>query len=430
MGSRRECVERSLYAALERGGISRAMGALDLMAAQSPAVRADAHGYAHGLGIAAYRTPETLGRTFADCPPSQMSGCYHGVIQGYFLSMRAQPDAATPERLNTLCLEQKARSDFLFFQCTHGLGHGVMALTDNHLPHALEVCDRLADPGVRDDCYSGAFMENVIAATHPHHTAGAHAAVGGHGGASSAAPASGAAGAAHGDGHGDHGASSSAGSGAPDPHAAHGASTAVAADPHAAHGASTASTADPHAGHGTAAAPSMPAGPWRALDRSDLHYPCSVVGDRYKPGCYENQAGAMLFMTAGDVDAVARECGRAPGVNAKVCYFSLGRNIVAMADQEPARAVQMCGRAPEPGRGWCGTSVATTLANLTGDVRPGLRVCGLVGAQTKEPCFEAVGALLVAIERNAERRAEVCSTAEAGFVAACRRGARIDPRDD
>lgn len=430
VGSSRECVERSLYAALERGGISRAMGALDLLAAESPAVRADAHGYAHGLGIAAYRTPETLGRTFADCPATQMSGCYHGVIQGFFLAMRASPREMTPARLDAVCEEQRARSDFLFFQCTHGLGHGVMALVDNHLPHALETCDLLSDARVREDCYSGAFMENVIAATHPHHTAGAHASVGGHEGHGGGAVAVAEEHGDHGEGHEAHGAPQVPAAGSsPDPHAGH-AGQEASADPHAGHGAS-ATASDPHAGHGTTAAPGMPAGPWRALDRRDLHYPCSVVADRYKPGCYDNQAGAMLFLTAGNVEGVARECGRAPGVNARVCYFSLGRNVVAMSDQEPERAVALCGRAAEPGRGWCTISVATTMANLSGDVSPGLRVCGLVGQGSKRECYEAVGGMLAAAERDPARRAQVCGGVEAGFVDACRRGARLNdaPQD-
>lgn len=463
-GPSRECVERSLYGALERGGISRAMGALDILAARSTSIRADAHGHAHGLGIAAYTSPQTLGKTFADCPPSQMSGCYHGVIQGYFLAMRATPDVVTPAALDALCREQKERSDFLFFQCTHGLGHGVMALVDNHLPHALETCDLLSDSRVREDCYSGAFMENVIAATHPHHTAGAHAAVGGgHG-------SHGAQGGGDGDGHAGHGAATSSASGdahaghgqpaagsAPDPHAAHGAAsstadphaghgaasststsdphaghgagaTTTAADPHAGHGA--AASADPHAGHGASAAPGLPAGPWRALDRRDLHYPCSVVADRYKPGCYENQAGAMLFLTGGNTDAVARACATAPGVNARVCFQSLGRNIVAAADQEAQRAVSMCARADEPGRGWCSVSVATTLANLSGDPTPGFRTCALVAPGTKATCYEAVGALLFAAERDATRREALCAGVETGFVSACRAGARLDSREE
>ncbi len=78
----RECVERALYGVLDRSGVAKAMATLDVLAVTEPAVRDESHPLAHGLGIAAYKNPETMATIFAECPNTQISGCYHGVIQG------------------------------------------------------------------------------------------------------------------------------------------------------------------------------------------------------------------------------------------------------------------------------------------------------------------------------------------------------------
>src|SRR5829696_2016511 len=71
------CVERGLVALLQQAGVGWTMAVLDSLAAADARVRAQGHALAHGLGMAAYRSPATLAATFAACPVSQMSGCQH-----------------------------------------------------------------------------------------------------------------------------------------------------------------------------------------------------------------------------------------------------------------------------------------------------------------------------------------------------------------
>ena len=227
LGTDPKCVERALLSVIEPAGVARAMAALDVLVETDGVVRREAHGLAHSMGINAYRSPETVAATFAACPPTQMSGCYHGVIQGFFLAEQKKPGGVTDQAINALC-EPHRSSSFLFFQCAHGLGHGVMSMERHHLPRALKACDRATDGFVRESCYGGVFMENIVAFTHPHHTAEAHAD----------------------GGHGDHGAASSDGE-----HAGHGAASADGE--HAAHGASAEGE---HAGHAQSSAEGEHAG--------------------------------------------------------------------------------------------------------------------------------------------------------------------------
>jgi hypothetical protein len=53
----------------------------------------------------------------------------------------------------------------LYFYCVHGLGHGVMAVTNGELPDALKLCERMYGIWEQEACSGGVFMENIIRGT-------------------------------------------------------------------------------------------------------------------------------------------------------------------------------------------------------------------------------------------------------------------------
>lgn len=395
-GGRDACIERTLVSLIDRAGIAKSMEVLDTLTIQDDAIRANAHPLAHGLGIAAYRSPETLAATFAACPVSQMSGCPHGVIQGYFLDLSRQGRSIGTAELDGLCSPHKDQQ-FIYFQCAHGVGHGLMAVHENHLPMALEGCDLATDDFIRISCYGGAFMENIVNATHPHHSAGGHATT--QGGAHEA-PADG--------------------------HAAHG--QQAAADEHADHGAQAG-----HDGHGAAGGQqAMAHGEWKALDRNDWLYPCNAVGLKYQDACYAMQTSAVMFFNYGDVPSTAAVCERAPDAFTATCFMSLGRDITAFAAQEHQRTIDMCLRAGDraAGRGslWCMLGAVQTLMNQSADPQVGMRFCRLLeGTESKRECYRVVGEMVFTLVGDTDARGESCRTAESEFIAACRAGARIEP---
>ncbi|HEX6371100.1 MAG TPA: hypothetical protein VF006_19435 [Longimicrobium sp.] len=399
--NKQACVERTLVALIDQTGIGRTMEVLDTLVIADGDVRFNAHALAHGLGIAAYRTPETLASTFADCPPTQMSGCYHGVVQGYFLSLARQGRLPGTPELDTMC-EPHRGTTFLFFQCAHGVGHGLMAVHDNHVPMSLDACDLATDDFIRRSCYGGVFMENVVRVTHPHHTAEGHAGTQG------------------GDGHGAQPA-------AADAHA-HGAAQAADHGGHGEHaaGQQAQAGADAHAAHGA-----MRHGPWRPLDRSDPLYPCNAVAEKYQEGCYMMQTSAILFFNGADVAATGRACEGAPEPMVSLCFGSLGRDITALAAQNHARSLEMCGRTAgqADGRGqlWCTLGVVQNLVNVAADPDEGLRFCRLVaGGDPKRQCYRAVGEMIGTLVNAAEQRRASCQGAEPDYVAICRSGAGVE----
>jgi hypothetical protein len=297
------------------------------------------------------------------------------VIQSYFLDVQRSGAGITARTVNALCGDYRGGSGnpWLLMHCAHGMGHGLTMLHRHHLPRALEGCDLLTSAFEREACYGGAFMENVVNATMPHHPAAA-AQAGGHG--------------AH--GHGGHG--------------------------HAGHGV----------GHGAAA---DSAAPFRALDPKDLLYPCSAMQERYLPACYAMQTSAILLQNGWDVAGAARECERAPGPHRRTCFISLGRDLSGAAMQDAAESIRRCGRLDPSVQPWCHNGAVSTTVQVTARAEDGFAYCRMVrGADGKRECYDALGKQVLILEPEPARREAACAGAEEGYVEACRAGAGLVPR--
>ena len=167
---KRSCYEGVLLPVAAARGPKAALEVLTHLTEMDEQLRVVAHDYAHAIGVAAYDADRDVPRTFPECSVDFQSGCYHGVIQAYFM-FRGSDDSVT---VRALCAPwtEAAVYGWLRFQCVHGLGHGLTMLLDHDLPEALRRCDYLAESWDRDSCYGGAFMENVIDTTQPKHDMG------------------------------------------------------------------------------------------------------------------------------------------------------------------------------------------------------------------------------------------------------------------
>jgi hypothetical protein len=165
------CYEDTLLHVVKTAGVATAMDMLLVLGAFDEEVQREGHVYAHAVGITAFQSDPDVAKTFARCSELFQSGCYHGVIQAY-LDQELGPSLADDSgRLNGVCqgYRKDSASRWLLFQCVHALGHGLTSVYAHDLPRALRGCDRLVEDWDRHSCYGGAFMENVVHATHPHH---------------------------------------------------------------------------------------------------------------------------------------------------------------------------------------------------------------------------------------------------------------------
>jgi hypothetical protein len=170
-----------------------------------------------------------------------------------------------------------------------------------------------------------------------------------------------------------------------------------------------------------------PGSSFKALDRDDPHYPCSIVEARYLHACYQMQTSAMLHFNGGDVGDAATSCLDAPPVWRSTCFQSLGRDITAHARQEAGEVVEECAKVQEGAhRAACYEGAVKALVDWRSAPEPGLEFCRNVkGEDYKDACYEALGEEIATLVAAAGERAGLCDESEAGHVEACRRGARL-----
>ena len=334
----RICYSQLLSDHLTHHGVADAVATLDAIAAADPDVAERAHEYAHGLGIEAYSTSPDIAATFSACGDGFSSGCRHGVIQAYFESR----EQVTQPEVEALCqpFRSASASRWVLFQCVHGMGHGLTMFRGHDLPQALTDCDLLSDGWDRESCYGGAFMENVINVTSPHHPATELAA------------------------HGHH-------------HMAMSSFKAIdPADPlypcsivaerylHACYQMQTSVMLYENHGDIAAAAKSCERAPaaqrpvcFQSLGRDITSYTardpqktadlCAQARDAYRPSCYFGAVKALVDWTA-TTNAAFTFCGivlREPG--APTCYRALGEEIATLLAAAPEKEEQ-CTRAQAP----------------------------------------------------------------------------------
>ena len=369
------CYEARLLDELAATGTGAALETLEWLAAADRAVRSQSHVFTHAIGINAYSPGEIFTDVFEECTEVFQSGCYHGVVQAYFIAT-GEPNA---EKVAGLCepYEADPADRWLLFQCLHGLGHGLTMYYGHHLLMALEGCDLLTTGWNRNSCYGGAFMENVVNAIDPHHPAAELVPDGTamEGGAGTAAEAS------------DHGA-------------------------------------DAH-DHGAMA---MADGvePFEPLRDDDPHYPCSILDARYLTSCYQMQTSAMLWHNDWDIADAASSCLRAPDGWRDDCFMSLGRDISGRTLQDEDDAHRECRKSPEDYRDWCYVGVVRNFVDVTATTDAGFSFCRTIEDSAKPRCHEAMGQALYSLYADEAGRREACEASETEELAlACRRGALV-----
>ena len=126
-------------------------------------IRAQCHPLSHIIGRTAAQKYASPSAAYTEGDSFCWSGYYHGVLEGIIAKIGI---TNLPKKMDTICADipGKDRYSFDYYNCVHGLGHGVMSLTHDELFKSLEYCDLLTGRGNWEQvsCASGAFMENII----------------------------------------------------------------------------------------------------------------------------------------------------------------------------------------------------------------------------------------------------------------------------
>ena len=90
-------------------------------------------------------------------------------MEGLLLRIRTSNISS---KINYICsnISGKENYSFGYYNCVHGLGHGIMYINENELFESLKICDSLNGSWEQNSCYGGVFMENVISDNKYHST--------------------------------------------------------------------------------------------------------------------------------------------------------------------------------------------------------------------------------------------------------------------
>ena len=132
--------------------------------ATNSAINSGCHPIAHYIGAGTLaRFHGNIPKSFAAGSSICWSGFYHGILERAFYGISTE--AGLIKAARRVCSDASLqRDEFLFYQCVHGLGHGLMISTGYDLPYALHVCEKLQTAWDQSSCTGGVYMENVNAA--------------------------------------------------------------------------------------------------------------------------------------------------------------------------------------------------------------------------------------------------------------------------
>lgn len=156
-----QCYEDYYSQIVKVKGIKEAFNDLKTRYKTDNIVKETCHPLTHAIGRAASLKFKTPGEAFVYGDNFCSSGYYHGVLEGIAAKMGRDKLLAN---LNSICNDIQGKSSYSldYYNCVHGLGHGIMAITDDELFQSLDYCDKLTGDWEQKSCASGVFMENIV----------------------------------------------------------------------------------------------------------------------------------------------------------------------------------------------------------------------------------------------------------------------------
>ncbi len=162
------CYEKFLVTTTKEVNPEKAFALLKEEAKHDPFIERNyCHELSHAIGRTAAQKYKTFAETNAHADDYCSYGYYHGMVGTLVVLLGKEH---FQQNVNLLCdtVPGRERKSFDYFTCVHGIGHGTTILSYYDLPEALKLCDVLGGTWEQEQCYNGAFMENLISQNKDH----------------------------------------------------------------------------------------------------------------------------------------------------------------------------------------------------------------------------------------------------------------------
>jgi len=156
-----KCYKAYYHNLVATEGVAKAFVDLKARYVSSSVVRSECHQITHVIGREGAKLAGGVGKAFTEGDPMCWSGYYHGVMEEVLKGVGKE---ALGAKINDICsdIPGKDKYSFGYYNCVHGLGHGVMQLFDGNLFASLKACDLLSGEWEQSSCGGGVFMENIM----------------------------------------------------------------------------------------------------------------------------------------------------------------------------------------------------------------------------------------------------------------------------
>jgi hypothetical protein len=138
-----------------------ALDDLDALYKSDAYVKRECHPLAHEIGHLAYAKYKSVTAAEGYARETCWSGYHHGLMESYISQF---DDRQLRTKMNGICKQDASHPYSLaYYNCWHGLGHGLTIRFTQDVFHALRFCDVIRHDWERQSCYSGVFMQNIVA---------------------------------------------------------------------------------------------------------------------------------------------------------------------------------------------------------------------------------------------------------------------------
>jgi hypothetical protein len=157
-----DCYQTYYTDLVKNKGIPAAFADLKARYAENSYVQSQCHPITHVIGRVAAESYTKVSEAYTHGDSFCWSGYYHGVLETFAHRIGLKNLNA---QINNICadLNVDGKYSFDYFNCVHGIGHGLMAVTDDELFKSLDYCTALKGDWEQQSCAGGVYMENVIA---------------------------------------------------------------------------------------------------------------------------------------------------------------------------------------------------------------------------------------------------------------------------
>jgi plastocyanin len=153
----------------------------------------------------------------------------------------------------------------------------------------------------------------------------------------------------------------------------------------------------------------------------DPQYPCTVVDDKYKSGCYFYQSSRMVQLLNYDFDKVTKACLDASAEYQGICIESMGRDISGFTRRDPEKTIALCQTVPygDLRRHCLMGAVQDTFWEKSGQT-VALAFCKLlIDNQEKEACYVMITERASQVLMTEQEKKQFCQQMEDPYNEIC-----------